>query len=618
MGRILIAFTIFTFLFEIGLGKKPSVERVDPPNWWVNMKYSSIELIIKGENLESVENAVVDYPGVGVSNLFHYPNAKYLGLTLSIDATAKPGDLDIFLEAEGKKYPFPYRLEKRQVNPATQKGIDQTDLIYLVFPDRFANGDPSNDKVNGTNETEVNRDSMFYRHGGDLQGIVDHMDYFNDLGVTALWLNPVQENDQPEESYHGYAITDHYLVDPRLGTNELYRSLVKEAKQRNMKVIMDVIYNHWGNRHYLHEELPDPEWIHHWNTFTRTQYRAPTLMDPYASETDKKRFTDGWFDHHMPDLNQKDKHLATYLIQNTIWWIEYAGIDGLRIDTYAYPDQDFMLDLVEVVLNEYPKIGIFGETWVHGMGIQGWFTDNNGLHPTHKSNLPGVTDFQLYYAINDALNKKMGWTDGVSRMYYTLAKDYIYSYPEKNVLFLDNHDLSRFYSVIGEDIAKYKMGIAWLLTMRGIPQIYYGTEILMKNFAAPDGLVREDFPGGWKGDKFNKFEANGRTRLENEAFKYVQKLAKWRQNTPVVQEGNLTQFIPENGLYVYFRHTEESAVLVAMNCSDKSNPLNIDRYSEILWRYTSGENVLTGEKTKLTDEIELDPYSVLLIEFEKD
>ena len=618
MGKLSLSFFLAMLIAGASFGKKPSVERVDPPNWWVGMQHSQVELLIKGEELADVEKVSTDQAGIVISKLHRFPNSHYLGLTLNIDATAKPGTFEIFLEKEGKKYPFEFRLDKREVDPAKQTGLTPSDFIYLVFPDRFANGDPSNDKVSGMNEEEVNRDSMFYRHGGDLQGIKDHLSYFTDLGVTALWINPVQENDQPKESYHGYAITDHYKIDPRLGTNSLYKELVRECRENGLKMVMDVIYNHWGDRHYLQEDLPDPKWVHQWNTFTRTQYRAPTLMDPYAADIDKKRFTDGWFDHHMPDLDQTDPHLAAYLIQNTIWWIEYVGLEGLRIDTYAYPDQDFMQDLVAEVLKEYPNLGIFGETWVHGMGVQGWFTNNHGLHPDHHSNLPGVTDFQLYYALNDALNKKMGWTEGVARMYYTLAKDYIYTDPYKNVLFLDNHDLSRFYSVIGEDIDKFKMGLVWLMTMRGIPQIYYGTEILMKNFANPDGKVREDFPGGWKGDKFNKFEATGRTRGENEAYKFVQKLARWRKSKSAITSGKMTQFIPKDGLYVYIRHNDEGAVMVALNCSDQSNPLDMDRYTEILWPYTSGQDVMTGKKTLLTYEPELGPYQFMLLEFNKE
>lgn len=618
MGRKLIALSILTLIFGANFGKGPIVDRVDPPNWWIGMKTASIELLIKGTGFEGIEKASVNKSGVAVSNLKAYPNKSYLSLSLDIDATAESGSFEIYLEREGKKFPFDFRLEPRHIDPNSQKGINSSDFIYLVFPDRFSNGDPSNDIVSNLNEKEINRDSMFYRHGGDLKGIRNHLSYFSDLGVTALWINPVQENDQPEESYHGYAITDHYLIDPRLGTNESYRELVEESRRHGLKVIMDVIYNHWGNRHYLYEDLPDPNWIHNWDSFTRTQYRAPTLMDPYASEADKKKFTDGWFDHHMPDLNQQDEHLAAYLIQNTIWWIEYASLEGLRIDTYAYPDQDFMQDLVAEVLKEYPNLGIFGETWVHGNGVQGWFTENHGMHKDFHSNLPGVTDFQLYYAINDALTKKMGWTEGVARMYYTLAKDYIYTHPEKNVLFLDNHDLSRFYSMVGENFQKYKMGLTWLMTMRGIPQIYYGTEILMKNYAAPDGLVREDFPGGWKGDQFNKFQASGRTEIENQAFKYVQTLAKWRKNSDAVITGNLTQFVPEDGLYVYFRHNNQGAVMVAMNCSEKSNPIDYEKYSEILKPYTSGINVISGEKTLLSDKkAQIESYQVKLIEFKK-
>jgi len=618
LKKRLLLLGCLVWLSTAGWAKKPSVDRIDPPFWWVEMEMSTIELLIKGEELGSITEVTCEEEGLTVKKLDHFSNPNYISVTLEIGRAVKPGTYTLNLVQDKKKFPLEYTLRPRNVNPDEIPGLTSADFIYLIFPDRFSNGDPGNDKVSGMNQTTVERDSSLERHGGDLQGIIDHMDYIRNLGVTALWINPVQENDQPFESYHGYAITDHYLVDPRFGTNELYRDLVKEGEKKKLKTIMDVVYNHWGDQHYLQLDPPDKDWVHQWKEFTKTSYRAPTLLDPYGAESDKELFVNGWFDHHMPDINQQNPHVANYLIQNSIWWIEFSGIHGFRIDTYAYSDIDFMVDLVDAVLVEYPKFGIFGETWVHGAPVQAFFSENRDIHPDHRSNLPGVTDFQLYYAINDALTKKQGWTDGVAKMYYTLAKDYLYTNPTKNVLFLDNHDLSRFSSVIGADIAKYKLGVAWLMTMRGIPMMYYGTEILMQGFADDHGKIREDFPGGFPGDKFNKFDGSSRTRTENEAFNFVKTLANYRRNNEVLQTGKLTQFIPQDGLYVYFRYNDKKTVMVAMNCSEEENVLEVDRFHERLWAFTSGKDVMSGEKVMLTEDPTLEPFSVMVVEFEKD
>lgn len=617
MVRRLLLFPLLFLATASLFATKPSFERVDPPNWWVGMQNSRVELLIKGENLEGITAVGVKEAGVIVERVIPFPNTHYLGVILNIDATAQPGTLHLSFKKEKETYSLEYDLLARNVDPERQVGLLPSDFIYLVFPDRFSNGDPSNDQVNSMHETSLDRDSMFLRHGGDIEGISNKLDYFEELGVTALWINPLQENNQPKESYHGYAITDHYKIDARFGSNHSYRQLVKDANMKGIKMIMDVVYNHWGDRHYLNQDPPAPDWIHHWKKFTRTNYRAPLLLDPYVAPSEKKVFTDGWFDHHMPDLNQNNPHLAKYLIQQTIWWIEYAGLEGLRIDTYAYSDEKFMQDMVADVLREYPQIGIFGETWVHGMGIQSYFMENQSIHPKHNSNLPGVTDFQLYYAINDALTKEMGWTEGISRMYYTLAQDYLYQDANKNILFLDNHDLSRFYSMIGEDLKKYKMGIAWLLTMRGIPMMYYGTEILMKNFADPDGKVREDFPGGWDGDVNNKFEESARSSEENEAFKYVKILANWRKTSSTIATGKLMQYVPQDGLYVYFRYDESSTVMIAMNCSKDSKELKPEQFPDVLQPYTIGKDVVTGKQFLLTSDHMLEPYTTKVVEFKK-
>ncbi|MEM6268645.1 MAG: glycoside hydrolase family 13 protein [Bacteroidota bacterium] len=589
--------------------------RVDPPNWWVGMQHNELELLVTYTGIADY-TPEIDYPGLELRGVTRWESDNYVGLQVRISPEAQPGKLELKFSGKRGKIAVPFALEARTRDPRTIAGVDASDLIYLIMPDRFANGDPSNDIVAGTAEMSINRDSMFWRHGGDLQGVLDHLDYLEQLGVTALWLNPVQENDEPKESYHGYAITDHYRVDPRLGDNELYKKLVAECHQRGIKTVMDVVYNHLGDGHYLYREgLPSRNWVHQHDGFVKTTYRAPTLLDPHVAQADREQFSKGWFDHHMPDLAQENPHVARYLIQNTIWWVEYAGLDGFRIDTYAYADQDFMSDLVAAVRKEYPNLGIFGETWVHGNAVQSWFTDNR-VDEGNPSPLPGVTDFQLYYSINEALTKEMGWTEGISRMYYTLAKDYLYKTPLANCIFLDNHDLSRFYSVVGEDFAKFKMGIAWLLTMRGIPQIYYGTEVLMKNFAAPDGRVREDFPGGWQGDPTNKFKASGRTERENEAFAYLQTLAGYRKANPVLHTGHLTQFIPEKGLYVYFRHNAEKTVMVMMNCKPDAHTVEMERFEELTRSFLRGKDVAGGNSIDLKGSQEIPGWTTWVLELQ--
>ena len=402
------------------------------------------------------------------------------------------------------------------------------------MPDRFANGDYSNDSFDDMLQSGINRGKMFFRHGGDLQGIIDHLDYLKELGVTALWLNPVLENDQPYASYHGYAITDHYNIDRRFGDNELYKTFVEKCHEKGIKVIMDIIFNHCGHEHWLIKDLPAEDWVHQWPEFTRSNFRASVINDPYASKTDTKKLLEGWFDYSMPDLNQQNERLANYLIQNTIWWVEYSGQDAYRIDTWFFPDQDFLSRWAKRMQQEFPRLGMYGETWAQMMSVQASFAEDSGLTDEYNSHLPGITDFQLNFAIEEALTQKQSWTGGAARLYYTLAQDYLYEDPLRNVIFLDNHDKSRFFSTIGEDIDKYKSGMAFLLTMRGIPSIYYGTELLFAAISDPDGKVRQDFPGGWKEDKINKFNVSGRTAAEKDAFEYVKKLANYRKNTPAL------------------------------------------------------------------------------------
>ncbi len=510
-------------------------------------------------------------------------------------------------------YPYPLLGRKSE---QTQKGIEASDLIYMVFPDRFSNGDSTNDVILTMNEKTCDRAGLKKRHGGDIAGIQNHLDYLVELGTTALWINPVLENNQPAESYHGYAATDLYKIDPRFGTNKSYSELVRSCHSRDIKVIWDIVYNHWGNENWMFKDIPDSSWIHWFNEFTRTSYRAEVLMDPYSSNYDKKIMSDAWFDKHMPDLNQQDEHLARYLIQNSIWWIEYAGIDAFRIDTYAYPDQYFMKALNEAILKQYPDFILFGETWVQGTPVQGWFTENTFLKKDYSSSLQGVTDFQLYYAITKGLKEPFGWEEGLRRIEMTLAQDIVYKDPSKLVTFLDNHDLSRFYSMIDEDYPKYRMGICLLYTLRGIPSIYYGTEILMKNYADPDAKVREDFPGGWPSDDVNKFSAAGRTPKENEAFNLCRLLGAWRKNNSWIGEAKLTQFVPEENTYVYFRQDDGHTLMCIYNLNEKEFSLNLNRFAECIRSNKSSVDMLTGKKIMLEKTLQLEAKSVMILELQ--
>lgn len=605
---------MFVFYSQLVHSQVVSLERIEPMFWFTGMQNPRVQLLVHGNN---ITNSEVDfnYPGVRLEKVNKVESPNYLFLDLMIDKNAKPGKFQINFSSKGEKnIQYTYELRSRNNSSERNQGVNTSDFIYLIMPDRFANGDPSNDIIKGMTETDLNRDSMYYRHGGDLQGIINNLDYLKDLGVTTLWLNPVLENDQPKTSYHGYANTENYQIDKRFGNNELYKKLIDECHARGMKMIKDLVHNHIGSRHFTILDLPMKDWIHQWPGYTKTNYREQVWMDPYAASIDKKLMTDGWFDSHMPDVNQKNPFLKKYITQSHIWWIEYAGIDGLRLDTYAYNDLDFMAEWGKEIKSEFPKLTFFGETWVHGVPNQAFFTKGNTLNQKMDTELQGVTDFQALWAINESLNGKFGWTDGVSRLYNTLSNDFIYEDATRNVVFLDNHDLSRYFSVIGEDFDKYKSGIAWLLTTRGIPQFYYGTEILMKNFANPDGLVRSDFPGGWKNDKENKFSESGRAGKEIEAFNYVKTLANYRKNNAVLQTGKMMQFIPEDGIYVYFRYNNDKTVMMIMNSNDSQKSINTTRFKERMLSYKSAKNVVNSEVLNDISNIKVPAKSTLVLE----
>jgi glycosidase len=592
---------------------------VYPTHWWTGMKNNKLQLMLVGENIGRYEKISIKYPGITVVKISKVANVNYLFADLIISSQAKPGKFEIILSGGGlAAEDVGYELKPRsKENGKTRiKGITSEDFIYLIMPDRFSNGDPSNDKVPGMRDQSLNRDTIFERHGGDLKGIQNHLDYLEDLGVTALWLNPIIENDMPNRTEHGYAFTDHYKVDRRLGGEKAYHDLVDEIHRRGMKIIQDAVYNHVGIEHFLFRDMPDSTWFHKWPSYTNTTYKDQALMDPYASAIDRKKMSDGWFVPSMPDVNQNNPFFATFLIQHAIWSTEEYGLDGWRIDTYAYNDLEFMNRCNKALLDEYPKLHMFGETWVHGMLNQAYFTQNNLTIP-FKSNLPAVTDFQTHiYGIIPALTQTFGWTEGVNKLYSTLANDYVYKDPMKHVIFLDNHDMSRFYSQVQEDIQKYKMGIAWLLTCRGIPQLYYGTEILMAGISNPDGWVRLDFKGGWPEDKENKFTITGRTERENEAFDYVKALANFRKNSSAIKAGKLMQYVPEFGLYTYFRYDAKQTVMIVMNTGDKAAKPKWESYGERTNDFTKIKDVITG-KISSFDELELQPKECFVVELVK-
>ncbi|MBO9595232.1 MAG: glycoside hydrolase family 13 protein [Niabella sp.] len=585
-----------------------------PTNWWVQMKWNKVQVLVRaaGKDLKS-QTASLQYPGVKLEKVSRFQNRHYLVLHLAIGPEARPGMVSIKIGKDRVQWPLGSR---RQGNgTAFANGATAADLMYLIMPDRFSNGDPANDRVPGMRDQSLNRDSVFERHGGDLAGVEAHLDYLKDLGVTAIWLNPVIENDMPNRTEHGYAFTNHYKIDPRIGGAAAYKNLIDAAHAKGMKMIQDAVYNHTGLEHVLFRDQPDSSWFHRWPKFTQTNYKDQAVFDPYGSKIDRKIMEDGWFVPSMPDWDQSNPFVQAFLIQHALWSVEEFGIDGWRIDTYAYNDLPFMNRCNQALYDEYPRISIFGETWVHGVPNQSYFCQNNYAIP-FKSNLQATTDFQtLFYGIIPAVTQPFGWTEGVNKLYTTLAQDFVYKDPMRQVIFLDNHDLARFYSVVNEDTAKYKLAFAWLLTGRGIPQMYYGSEILMKGTTWPnDGYVRLDFPGGWKEDAQDKFTASGRTEKENAVFNYIRTLAHYRKRSSALTSGKLLQFAPYDGIYIYFRYDARQTIMCAMNTNHKPVTIATDRFREVLQKFTAGIDVVSGNRVALKDSLVLNPMSNQVLE----
>ncbi|RZJ61344.1 MAG: alpha-amylase, partial [Hymenobacter sp.] len=584
--------------------------RIDPTYWFVGMKNPKLQLLVNAPGIAADQVTLATYPGVTLDGFQKLESTNYLIVNLTVSPQAQPGKLKLQFTG-AKPFTYSYELRPRNADPARVQGLTQADFIYFLMPDRFSNGNPKNDVIKGTRAPRMTRDSMYARHGGDLKGIENHFAYFKQLGVTTIWPTPVVENDMPKASYHGYAVTDCYKVDPRYGTNAEYVQFVQHAHGQGLKVVQDIVLNHWGSYHHLFLDKPAADWFHAWPTFTRSNYNAFAVNDPHGSQFDKKKQNEGWFDTTMPDVNQANPLVATYMIQNFLWWVEATGLDAYRIDTYPYSNPQFLMQFGQAMAEEYPKLALFGENWVSSVAEQAFFTQN--IFPPvdgFKSNLPSTLDFVVCFAMQDALK------DGnLNKLYETVQGDWMYTDATRNVTFLDNHDMSRFYSVIGEDFAKFKMGMAWLLTMRGTPQLYYGTEVLMKNFSDPDGKVREDFPGGFAGDKKNYFTA--RPGQAGEAFDYVSKLANYRKSHPVLSSGKLMQFIPQDGVYTYFRYESAACVMVIANNTKDEKTVDGTRYAERTDGFSSGVDVVSGAVISDLKTLKVPAHTAWVVELRK-
>lgn len=598
-------FIIFLLLIRyILVAQEVTLQRIEPPDWWIGFKNPYLQILVYGKNI-SASTISIDYPDFSIKKINKVENPNYLFLDVVISPATKPGLVPILFKAKGKvigKYLF--QLSARKKGSAERKGFTASDVIYLVMPDRFSNGDQGNDNLEGMTE-KVDRTNPNGRHGGDLKGISEHLDYIKDLGVTAIWINPLLENNQAKYSYHGYSTTDYYKIDPRFGTNEDYAKLGAAIHQRGMKLIMDQIFNHCGSEHWWMNDLPSPDWLNQWPELTRSTFRAGSVTDPYVSKYDSMKFVKGWFDVTMPDLNQHNPYVKNYLIQNSLWWIEFAGLDGIRQDTHPYPFKDMMAEWGKRVLEEYPNFNIVGECWVNYPATVAYWQKDALNKDRYNSWLPSIFDFPMYDALNKAFNERDDWNTGILRLYEILSQDFSYMTPANIVVFADNHDVNRYLDSQNDDIRKLKMAMAFVLTTRGIPQIFYGTEILMTTgLDKGHGSIRKDFPGGWPGDQLNAFTAEGRTEKENDMYNYLHTLLEWRKSKEVIHTGKLRHFIPKDGIYAYFRYNSKEVVMVILNNNEETKTIDTRVYSEFLTGHKSGTDIISraiiNDLSKLT------------------
>lgn len=590
--------------------------RIEPTFWWSGMKNPELQLMVYGKDIAGYLPSV-KYPGVQLKSSVALESPNYLLIYLDVE-NAKPGRFDITFTKDKKSFNYSYELKARKPNADRIKGFDSSDVLYLIMPDRFANGDPSNDQIPMRTSYKVDRNSPNARHGGDLAGIEQHLDYIEDLGVTAIWLNPVLENDMEGGSYHGYATTDYYRVDPRFGTNEDYVRLIEKTHERGMRVVMDMIFNHCGSDHPWMKDIPSHDWFNNLDNYVQTNHDKEAYFDPYVSDYDKETMLNGWFVPSMPDLNQKNPHVAKYLIQNSIWWIEYCGVDGIRQDTYPYADVDMMRNWCTEVMNEYPEYNIVGEAWMNYTIGSAYWQKGSRLNFGQDTELKSVMDFRLMGIVSKAFHEETGYSGGLHTIFEHMCYDYVYPDIYNVLRFLENHDTDRFLPSMPEsvdDLYAFKQGVTFLLTIPGIPQLYYGQELLMNGTKEKgDGYIRLDVPGGWPGDKVNQFEASGRSEVQNDAWNFLRTLLKWRKGNDIIAKGKMKHFMVNQGVYVYERSLDGRSVLVLMNGSDKEVNLPLARYAEVLRGKTSGKEILTGKEIPLGDELSLAPKGIFVLE----
>ncbi|GAB5378881.1 MAG: glycoside hydrolase family 13 protein [Aliiglaciecola sp.] len=614
VSRNFILSLSFLFLCVSHLTSAKSIEHLEPAFWWVGMAHPELQLMVHGQEI-GLTTPQIDYKGVALTSVETTDNPNFLFINLNLADDVKAGSFDIVFTRNGLTVAnYQYELKKREAQSAQREGFSPKDVIYLITPDRFANGDTSNDSMDSLKE-QKNRQYKGGRHGGDIQGIINHLDYLDDMGFTQIWTMPLMENDMERYSYHGYSTTDYYQIDPRFGSNELYKSLSQQAKTRGIGIIQDVILNHIGSEHWWMYDRPSSDWINNNYEFTPTTHMRESLHDPHAVESDIVGFNDGWFVPTMPDLNQRNPLLATYLIQNAIWWIEYAGLSGLRVDTYSYSDMDFLSDWTRRVMLEYPNLNIVGEEWSVNPSIVAFWQKGSPRHNEYKSDLPSVMDFPTQVKLVNSLTKSETWATGLRELYESVASDFVYGDPYNLVVFGDNHDMSRIYSQLNEETDLFYMAMTYVLTTRGIPQIFYGTEILMANPGTDDhGIIRTDFPGGWQSDKVNAFTGEGLSKAQRDAQLFMKTLLNWRKTSSAITQGKMKHYTPKDGVYVYFRHSEEQTVMVVLNKNDVSVDLPLARFSKMIGEASHGINVIEKTRVSLNNKLTLSAKSATVLE----
>ena len=593
---------------------KNAMPSIEPPFWWSGMNSPKLQLMVHGDNIRDAVPSI-DYAGVTIDSIARLDSKNYQFLYLNVSPQAQPGTMTIVFKNGKKSVKVPYELKKR--DGIMPYAFSSEDVLYLIMPDRFADGNSDNNTLKELNfPVSVDRNDPNARHGGDLKGIENNLNYIESLGVTAIWLNPVLENDMPGGAYHGYATTDYYRVDPRFGTNDEYRNLIAESHKRGIKVVMDMIFNHSGSSHPWIDDLPSKDWLNYPDGDKLTNFRLSTINDPYASDYDRTRSVKGWFVPSMPDLNQENPHMMRYLIQNSIWWIEYSKIDGIRMDTYPYADMAPMAQWIADVQKEYPGYNIVGEAWYGDVAGTAYWQRGSRLNKQGDPNLPTVMDFPTMIIATQAFHENtLEYGQGLNKIYNRLSLDYLYENPKNVLTFLDNHDTDRFLLTEPQNLGSWKQGVAFLLTTRGIPQIYYGTELLMHgDKKKTDGDVRKDVPGGFPGDTINAFSKEGRTALQNEAIDFLSKVATWRKGNKVISEGTLKHFMPENGMYVYERRLGDKRAVVIMNGTDRQLSVDMSIYKEILPTGSTLKDVITGEEFTITPEIHFAPRALYILE----